>query len=180
MPTKWSIKSFGNKKKIQQTEKSNRWFFAPSVLLNILRYSSLSLSNDQLGSARAQKKTRSRFIIVRIFIISIDSFYFISRLVYILAWPDPSCSFAANDSIRAVTLQRSLWSVEANVTCHGDYFCSEVQKATCAADGRWSDVQCLKRIWRYPEVRREGASNTRAKHICTDVHTFVYLNLEVK
>ncbi|XP_025110001.1 uncharacterized protein LOC112573655 [Pomacea canaliculata] len=69
---------------------------------------------------------------------------------------DPSCSNSpVNESVGAVTIQRSLWSVQASVTCHDDYFPSTLQ-VTCAADGKWSEVQCLKRVWRYPETMEEG------------------------
>ncbi|PVD22936.1 hypothetical protein C0Q70_16196 [Pomacea canaliculata] len=56
----------------------------------------------------------------------------------------------------SVTIQRSLWSVEGNVTCDDDYLLLQTvtSAVTCLDDGSWTSInaQCVKRVWRYPEI----------------------------
>ncbi|XP_025110289.1 uncharacterized protein LOC112573857 [Pomacea canaliculata] len=63
-----------------------------------------------------------------------------------------------NISHGSVTIQRSLWSVEGNVTCDDDYLLLQTvtSAVTCLDDGSWTSInaQCLKRVWRYPETDR--------------------------
>ncbi|XP_025111524.1 uncharacterized protein LOC112574570 [Pomacea canaliculata] len=68
------------------------------------------------------------------------------------------CPYTAlNISHGSVTLQRSLWSVEGNVTCDNDYFLLQnvTPAVTCLANGRWTSInaECAKRVWRYPETK---------------------------
>ncbi|XP_025111571.1 uncharacterized protein LOC112574598 [Pomacea canaliculata] len=60
----------------------------------------------------------------------------------------------------SVTIQRSVWSVEGNVTCDDDYLLLQTvtSAVTCLDDGSWTSInaQCLKRVWRYPETIQQS------------------------
>ncbi|XP_025110399.1 uncharacterized protein LOC112573913 [Pomacea canaliculata] len=58
----------------------------------------------------------------------------------------------------SVTIQRSLLSVEGNITCDNDYFLLKTV-ITCMDDGNWTSIaaQCEKSVWRYPETRMNAS-----------------------
>ncbi|XP_025110005.1 uncharacterized protein LOC112573658 [Pomacea canaliculata] len=68
-----------------------------------------------------------------------------------------------NISHGSVTIQRSLWSVEGNVTCDDDYFLLQTV-ITCMDDGNWTSItaQCEKSVWRYPETKINASQVTLA------------------
>ncbi|PVD22935.1 hypothetical protein C0Q70_16195 [Pomacea canaliculata] len=80
----------------------------------------------------------------------------------------------------SVTIQRSVWSVEGNVTCDDDYLLLQTvtSAVTCLDDGSWTSInaQCLKRVWRYPEIYMDNVFFNR-HYLKFPLSSFSHINI---